>query len=452
MAIIRGDVPQPVPPEQGTHTVVVKLARPTTEATTPGLEATPTSRLAQLRPDLAARAYFSGPVTEATPLTESAAARDEFAEFVAVDVGSHEAGEQLAHSLRQLDDVAAAYVEAGPTPPPAGPVGSNPGAGNQGYLNAAPNGIDARWAWANAPGTPVGFVDVEQGWTLNHEDLAAAGIILISGLNRAYLGHGTAVLGEVAAVDNALGVVGIAFGSRTRVVSQYRPDGSYRTADAIRTAANAMAPGDVMLIEAQVPYPPPSGALHPVEVEKATFIAIRNAVDRGIVVVEAGGNGSVDLDKFADAKGRATLNRNSPDFRDSGAIMVGAGSSWVPHSRLGFSNFGTRIDCYAWGENIETCGDGWTGNAVNTYTSFFGGTSGASPIVTGAALLLQAWAAGRGARYTPATLRRLLRDPQLNAASATPADRIGAMPNLRAIIKNELAHQSPAVAGTPAVA
>ena len=37
--------------------------------------------------------------------------------------------------------------------------------------------------------------------------------------------------------------------------------------------------------------------------------------------------------------------------------MVGAGSSAIPHSRLSrptLSNYGNRIDCYAWGENIDT--------------------------------------------------------------------------------------------------
>ncbi|MGZ8946914.1 MAG: S8 family serine peptidase [Methylococcaceae bacterium] len=75
----------------------------------------------------------------------------------------------------------------------------------------------------------------------------------------------------------------------------------------------------------------------------------------------------------------------------SGAIMVGAAGSTVPHQRLSFSNFGSRIDCFEWGQNVDTCGDGWTGTATNLYTTSFGGNSGASPIIAGAALLLQSW-------------------------------------------------------------
>jgi hypothetical protein len=109
-----------------------------------------------------------------------------------------------------------------------------------------------------------------------------------------------------------------------------------------------MRAGDVLLLEAQTTYPPGTQYL-PVEVEQVVYDAIRAATDAGIIVVEAGANGSVDLDKFQDMNGREVLNRSSRDFRDSGAIMVAAAGSRSPHGRLSFSNFGSRIDCYAWG-------------------------------------------------------------------------------------------------------
>src|SRR5437588_301744 len=85
---------------------------------------------------------------------------------------------------------------ANTTPPPVNPS-DDPRNTNQHYEDAAPTGIDVRWAWAQADGSGVGFVDMERGWTLNHEDLVAAGISIISGINNDYTGHGTAVLGEV---------------------------------------------------------------------------------------------------------------------------------------------------------------------------------------------------------------------------------------------------------------
>ena len=359
-----------------------------------------------------------------------------FTQYFAIECPAGVEPETVARAVTSWSNVETAYVEAGPTPPPVSPS-DDPRNSNQQYEDAAPTGIDARWAWSSVDGSGVGFVDLEQGWTLNHEDLAAAGITLISGVNMAYTGHGTAVLGEVVAVDNTIGGVGIAPRASARVVSQWRTASSYNTADAILSAANVMQSGDVLLLEAQTTSSTMTGFL-PVEVEQATFDAIQYATSNGIIVVEAGGNGSNDLDNYKDANGKAILNRGSADFRDSGAIMVGAGSSTAPHSRLGFSNFGSRIDCYGWGQNIDTTGDGWTGNATNTYTTSFGGTSGASPIVAGSCLIVQSWLIGHGkARYSPSSMRSVLGDANLNTKSANPGtDRIGVMPNLQAIISS----------------
>lgn len=54
----------------------------------------------------------------------------------------------------------------------------------QGYQNSAPTGIDARWAWTQSSECQgIGVVDLEQGWRLSHEDLAARAPTLISGVN-----------------------------------------------------------------------------------------------------------------------------------------------------------------------------------------------------------------------------------------------------------------------------
>ena len=87
----------------------------------------------------------------------------------------------------------------------------------------------------------------------------------------------------------------------------------------------------------------------PVEIADATYEAIRLATALGIVVVEAGCNGGYDLDAYTNLSGKRIFDRTSAGFRDSGAIMVGAGSSASPHTRLGFSNHGNRVECYARG-------------------------------------------------------------------------------------------------------
>ena len=140
----------------------------------------------------------------------------------------------------------------------------------------------------------IGFVDLERGWTLNDEDLSGAGITLISGINQDYQGHGTAVLGEVVAVDNTRGGIGIAPRARARVVSQWRTSTSYSTAAAIASAVAVMSRGDVLLLEAQTTVG--TQVKIPVETEQAAYDAIVAAVAAGIVVVEAAGNGGLDLD------------------------------------------------------------------------------------------------------------------------------------------------------------
>jgi len=356
-----------------------------------------------------------------------------FTQYFAIECPAGVDPEVVARTVASWSTVDTAYVEAGPVPPPVNPA-DDPRNTDQHYEDAAPTGIDVRWAWAEADGTGVGFVDMERGWTLNHEDLVAAGISIISGINTDYTGHGTAVLGEVVMVDNTIGGVGIAPFASARVVSQWRDASTYNTAEAILSAAAVMQSGDVLLLEAQTTSSTMAGYL-PVEVEQATFDAIQYATSNGIIVVEAGGNGSNDLDTYKDSSGKFILNRNSNDFQDSGAIMVGAASSSTPHSRSGFSNYGSRVDCYGWGDSIDTTGDGWTGNATNTYTTSFGGTSGASPIIAGSALIVQSWLIKHGQRYSPSSMRSLLSNPNLNTPSADPStDRIGVMPNLQQII------------------
>jgi hypothetical protein len=365
-----------------------------------------------------------------------AALTDPFNRYFFIDARDAEAAAALAHRIAGLDGIEEAYVESGPTEPPVTPD-DDPRSSNQGYLDAAPDGIDARWAWGQADGAGVLFVDLEQGWMLNHEDLAAKNITIISGLNQAYQSHGTSVLGEIVAVDNQLGGIGIAPAAAARVVSQWRDASTYGTAAAILSAASVMGKGDVLLLEAQTPVVNGMDKL-PVEVETAVFDAIRYVVDQGIVVIEAGGNGGNDLDNYQDANNRQRLNRNSADFRDSGAIIVGAASAAAPHARLSFSNHGSRIDCYAWGERIFTT----NGSSTTSYTSLFNGTSGASPMVAGAAVLLQSWRKkADGKVFDPSTLRGMLSSTTLNTPSQNPAaDRIGVMPNLRAILESEIAN------------
>jgi hypothetical protein len=427
VAIIHGRTPEADPVDAPVR-IVVKFAERSEELGAPETELGAIAESARIVP------YFDADEDLAH------GRRPPFDRYFSIEARDREQAADLAAKLRELARVEDAYVEGGPVPPPVQPL-DDPRSANQGYLDAAPGGIDARWAWAVTDGAGIRFVDLERGWTLNHEDLAGANITVISGQSQDFHGHGTSVLGEVVAVDNAIGGVGIAPGATARVVSQWRTGTNYNTAAAILSAGQAMSPGDVLLLEAQT-QTVANGPLLPVEVESAVFDAIRHVVDDGIVVVEAGANGGSDLDAYRDSQNRAVLDRGSSDFCDSGAIMVGAGSASVPHARLGFSSHGSRIDCFGWGEAIDTTGDGWQGTSTTEYTTGFGGTSGASPMVAGAAVLLQSWRKGRENRvFDPDTMRQLLTDPDVNTPSDDPDnDGIGVMPNLRAIIEAQVAN------------
>jgi hypothetical protein len=392
------------------------------------------------------RLYTSVSPEELDRLVEAAVERDSsyqphrFTAWYTVDAPRDMRSEKLAELLLQWEVVESAHPDA-PAVDPQVNAADDPRSVNQGYLDPAPAGINAEFAWTVAGGAGAGqrVVDLEQGWTLNHEDLTAHGGTLLFGtLQNGSRPHGTAVLGEICAFDNTVGCVGIVPAIDSVDVTSH--SGSLANVpDALVGTLPTLGFGDVLLLEVQTVQPaaPVFGA--PIELIDECFEAIRLATALGVIVVEAGGNGSNNLDTIANAAGLQVLNPASGDFRDSGAIIVGAATSGTPHSPMNFTSFGNRVDCYAWGENVDTCSSNSMGSTT-IYTSTFSGTSSASPIVTGAALAVQGvlQAAG-GSRLSPAQMRQVLSDATTGTASNNPAaDRIGVMPNLRAIIEGTL--------------
>lgn len=386
-------------------------------------------------------------------LLDEATQRDEqyrppnFFTWFTVDAPAGVRSEELARELLRWELVEKAYPDGRPIDPMAVFPDDDPRRPNQGYLDPAPDGIDAEFAWTIAGGDGAGqrIIDLEQGWTLDHEDLVDKGGTLLFGtLVNSSRAHGTAVLGEVCAVDNTIGCVGIT--PNIASVDVVSHSGSFsNVGDAILAAIDTMDFGHVLLLEMQTvpPAAPVFGA--PIELIDDIFETIRLATALGVVVVEAGGNGGNDLDAVMNFAGEQVLNPASTDFRDSGAIIVGAASSASPHVRISppawtwGSSYGSRIDCYAWGENVDTTSSNAAGSTT-LYTGTFNGTSSASPIITGAALAIQGIreAAG-GPRLGPLQMRQVLSNPATGTASANPGtDLIGVMPNLASIITTTL--------------
>lgn len=148
-----------------------------------------------------------------------------------------------------------------------------------------------------------------------------------------------------------------------------------------------------------------------------------------------------------------SLDRLSPgEFIDSGVIVVGGGSinslatPRQSNPRTDFTVYGNRVDCYAQAQRvIGTLGPedddfrGYTGTygqnkGLNDPPVGFGGSSAATPIVAGAAALVQCYVKQRyGTTLSPLFLRSLLSDPSLGTL-CDQGSEIGSMPDLGKII------------------
>ena len=356
----------------------------------------------------------------------------------------------LAATQERLNDMAPSGEDAPPTTPDF--------TSRQGYLDVAPGGVDARWAWTQPGGRGDGvrIVDCEWGWRFTHEDLTQNQGGVIAGTadataDSAATNHGTAVLGEISGDVNGIGITGI---SPNAVISASAF--SVASSTAIRSAADRLGQGDIILLEIHRGGPNyPGGDTQfgfiAIEWWPDDYLAIRYAVTKGIVVVEAAGNGSQNLDDavYDQAQSGFPSWWRNPFRRttlDSGAVLVGAGAppsgnSGPDRSRLDFSNYGACVDAQGWGREVTSTGYGNLQGGSNVdlwYTNSFSGTSSASPIVVGAVASTQGALRANGRPpLSPARARELLRSTgsgQQDAPGRPASQRIGNRPNLRALI------------------
>jgi hypothetical protein len=363
--------------------------------------------------------------------------------------------------LPQFNDQAPAMED----PPSATPDFS----ASQGYLDPAPGGVDARYAWTvrGGDGTGVGIIDIEGAWRFSHEALSQLGGV-VGGVQQTGLdwrNHGTAVLGIMGGAGNGFGVSGICPGATIRAISHSGT--GQTTATAIRQAADLLSPGDIILLEAHRPgpqSPTPFNSNDPqlgyiaIEWWPDDYAAIVYAVRKGIIVVGAAGNGAVSLDDPIYDQNPSAFGSFGPfpswwrnPFRrnelDSGAILVGAGAppsgAFGPdRSRLTFSNYGLAVDAQGWGRGVVSTGYGdlqgprffediW-------YTSSFSGTSSASPIVVGTLACLQGAIKSTGGQpLPPLQARQLLRgtgSEQEERPGQAATELIGKRPDLRQLL------------------
>ncbi len=318
---------------------------------------------------------------------------------------------------------------------------------SQGYLEPAPLGISVNDAWKLKGGKGSGsvkLVDIEKGWLFHHKDLDLKSLRESGKNHYSSQDHGAAVMGVILMKPNGNGKSGIVPLANGFVVSLCRSNGTINTADALLAAITQLKFGDIILIETQE-IDSTTGKFWPIETQEVIYLLVRLATALGIIVIEAAGNGHQennkgnDLDRFK-LGNRNIFQKGNRYFRDSGSIMVAGATSHVPHERMKYSNFGSRIDCYAWGENVFTCGNlpGISGWATNTYTNQFSGTSSASAIIAGVAISVQSIAEiNFGCRLSPRLMRNLLSNEDFGTASREGIikDKIGIMPDLKKIMK-----------------
>lgn len=390
--------------------------------------------------------------------------------------------EQLQSELLAHDDVDAAYITppvlpprvSVPVPTKAKPPSTTPNfITNQIYLNAAPAGIDAIYASTEFElkgglGDGVSVIDCEHGWHFTHEDLRVnkGGIVVGTGSNdEKHTSHGTGVAGIISGDKNAFGVTGIAPNATFSGASWAAKAGrSYpNTATIINDACAKLAPGDILLLEGQLDgdlwkeASESDVGLIPMEWWPHNLAAIQKAVAKGIIVVEAAGNGYQNLDdpmyelNRGENRDFGTSWKNpfNPKNPSSGAIMVGAGNPppgthgrdhGPDRSICDYSNYGSRVDCQGWGMEVTTTGGGdlQGGTSDIMYTDTFNGTSSASPVVVGALAVLQGiLKAYKKPLLTPGRAVKLLRDtgsPQEDDPNRPKTRRIGNRPDLRKLI------------------
>lgn len=251
--------------------------------------------------------------------------------------------------------------------PPCG-TPNNPcsgGGGGSGSGQEKPYGITRVNGGATYTGSHVAWI-IDTGIDLDHEDLnvdASRGFnAFTSGRDSKSLddgnGHGTHVSGTIAAIDNGVGVVGVAAGATVIPVKvlDSRGSGSYSGVIAgVDWVAAHGSSGDVANMSLGGP------------VSQALDDAVKNAASKGIKFSLAAGNESDDANNHSPARANGTniYTISAMDSSDTFAY---------------FSNYANPpVDYCAPGVNILSC---WKDGGYNTIS----GTSMASPHAAGVLL------------------------------------------------------------------
>jgi hypothetical protein len=304
----------------------------------------------------------------------------------------------------------------------------------QTYLGANP-GVNMNYAWnLNINGGGIKVHDVEYGFNKNHEELHQINTFLASGMtvNSAasvdYTEHGTATFGTVMGHKGIYGISGLAHGASEMILyPEWQAIGYNRVFAVSQSIANSLA-GDVIIYEMQTAGQ--GGQYVPAEFSSVIWDLTAAATTSGIVIVAAAGNGAQNLN--------STYYQTYMNLGNSGAIIVGAGTSNLSHNRISYSTYGTRVDVQGWGENVFTSGYGDAqiiGNDFNQYYTNFAGTSSATAMVAGCVVVLQSYHFSlTGGYLSGPEIRTFLKDTGIAQGNAASGN-IGPLPNMQLAIQ-----------------
>lgn len=362
---------------------------------------------------------------------------------IKIDNPSNQRLLELAGKLEKLDEVEyCSLISAEAIRPPSDilPVTTNfeP---LQTYIGADP-GVNMQYAWdLEQSGAGIKIRDVEYGLNKNHEEFVdidanvAPGMTINSTATTDYTEHGTSVFGIVYADKGTYGVSGLAYGADEMLLYPEWQEIGYNRVFAVAQSIANSDPGDVIIYEMQE-YGQNNNYVC-AEFNSIIWDLTEAATNAGIIVVAAAGNGNQDLD--------SAFYTEYMERGDSGAIIVGAGSSDVFHDKLYYSTYGSRVDLQAWGENVYTTGymppiSGVCSYLIaedfnQSYSTCFSGTSSATPIVASCAVVLQSYYHSLTNQYmTSQELRDVMKDTgvlQGNIASGN----IGPIPDMEAAMQ-----------------
>ena len=226
------------------------------------------------------------------------------------------------------------------------------------------------------------------------------GVTMVTIPEIGYPDHGTAVLGQLSALDEArdwgepaLGITGIVPEAQPYFFALFSREDGNREVTAWFRAVAELGPGDVICAAYD-----PAGINTSCAENEAVVTISQLAFREGIVSVVAAGNGRQECIPAIGAGG------GDDDGAEDGMFIVGGLTPAGPGQahRHAESNYGAAVDAAAWGDYVVSTGYGDLFSAVQpanpndlgvdrrrAYTARFGGTSAATAQIAGAACALQ---------------------------------------------------------------